>query len=50
MYRHASSPGINEECLLNRATRYGVYKQERVTAGFAQPLGERVLIWDEVKV
>lgn len=50
MYRHASSPGINEEALLDRAQKYDRFKEERVAAGFVRPIGEGVLIWDEVKV
>ena len=50
MYRHASSPGINEEALLDRAQKYDDFKKERVAAGFVRPVGEGVLIWDEVKV
>ena len=50
MYRHASSPGINEEALLDRAKKYDEFKEERVAAGFVKPVGEGVLIWDEVKV
>ena len=50
MYRHASSPGINEEALLDRAQKYEDFKKERVAAGFVRPVGEGVLIWDEVKV
>ena len=49
MYRHASSPGINEEALLDRAQKYEDFK-ERVAAGFVRPVGEGVLIWDKVKV
>ena len=50
MYRHASSPGINEEALLDRAPKYDNFKEERLAAGFARPIGEEILIWDEVKV
>lgn len=50
MYKHASSPGINEEGLLDRAQKYDKYKKERVSSGFPKPLGEGVLMWDEVKV
>ena len=43
MYRHASSPGINEEALLDRAKKYDVYRKERKErkeCGFHYPLGD----------
>ena len=50
MYQHSSSPGINEEALLERAQQYDSYKEKRVKSGFVRPVGEGVLIWNEVKV
>ena len=46
----STSPGINEETLLDRAQKYEIFKDERVKDGFIRPVGEGVLIWDEVKV
>jgi hypothetical protein len=45
-----SSPGVNEESLLERAEKYEVFKDECVEAGYPRPVGEGVLMWDEVKV
>ena len=50
MYKYSSSPGINEEALLYRAKKYDQFKKEHVEAGFVKPVGEGVLMWDEVKV
>ena len=50
MYKFSASPGINEESLLERAEKYEVFKEERVEAGYPRPVGEGVLMWDEVKV
>ena len=50
MYKHASSPGINEEHLLESARRFKTFKAERVSDGMLPPVGEGVLIFDEVKV
>ena len=50
MHGHATSPGIDEDALLQNAQKYDSYKAERATAGLATVLGEGVLIWDEVKV
>ena len=43
-------PGINEEALLDSAQKYAVFKKERVEGGFTVPVGDGVLMWDEVKV
>lgn len=50
MYKYSSSPGICEDALLERAKKYESYKKEQVEAGNLKPVGEGVLIWDEVKV
>ena len=50
MYKHASSPGINEEALLENSHRYDEFKAKRLADGMAPPLGQGVLIFDEVKV
>ncbi len=50
MCRHAISPGIDEDALLQNAQKYDKFKVERVASGLASPLSEGVLIWDEVKV
>lgn len=50
MYKYSSSPGICEDALLERAKKYELYKKEQVEAGHLEPVGEGVLIWDEVKV
>ena len=50
MYQYASSPGINEEALLERANKYDMFKEERTEGGFPRPVGEGVLMWDDVKV
>ena len=50
MYQHSSSPGINEEALLESTQKYDSYKEERVKCGFVRPVGEGVLIYDELKV
>ena len=50
MYKHASSPGISEEHLLENAKCFREFKSQRVSDGMAPPVGEGVLIFDEVKV
>ena len=50
MKRHSTFPGINEESLYHAAQRFAAFKANRVEAGFAPPVQEGVLIWDEVKV
>ena len=50
MQRHSTFPGINEDLLFQAAQRYEEFKSDRVHAGFARPVQEGVLIWDEVKV
>lgn len=50
MDQHFSTAGINDEALLEHATKYESFKDERVRDGFKKPVGEGVLIWDEVKV
>ena len=50
MYKHASSPGISEEHLLENARRFSDFKCQRISDGMAPPVGEGVLIFDEVKV
>lgn len=50
MQRHSTFPGINEDLLFQAAQRYEEFKSDRVHAGFACPIQEGVLIWDEVKV
>jgi hypothetical protein len=50
MRKHASSPGINEDALLESSHRFDEFKAKRVADGMAPPLGEGVLIFDEVKV
>ena len=50
MKRHSTFPGINEDSLYQAAQRFAVFKANRVEAGFAPPVQEGVLIWDEVKV
>ncbi len=44
------NPGVNEQALLNRAQKYELFRQERVINGFVRPVGEGVLMWDEVQV
>ena len=40
MYKYASSPGINEEALLERTKKYDIFnEEERVEAGFPRPAG-----------
>ncbi len=50
MDQHSKKSGINEEALLDLAQKYECFQQERVQKGFVRPVGEGVLIWDEVKV
>ena len=50
MYKHASSPGINDEHLLESAKQFESFKAQRITDGMPPPLGMGVLIFDEVKV
>jgi hypothetical protein len=50
MYKHAGSPGIDEEALLDRAKKYDQFQKERVEAGFGKPISQGILMWDEVKV
>ena len=50
MHRHVTSPGIDEEALLQNARKYDRFKNDRAAAGLPTPVGEGVLIWDEVKV
>ena len=50
MHRHATSPGIDDEALLQNAQRYDRFKEDRAADGLPIPVGEGVLIWDEVKV
>ena len=53
MYKHTSSPGINEEHLLESAKRFAAFKAQRVGEGMRpppSPIDEGVLIFDEVKV
>lgn len=46
----SSTSGINEEALLDQAQKYKIFQEERVENGFVKPVGEGVMIWDEVKV
>ena len=50
MYKYSSSPGISEESLFDRAEMYKAFSEKRVEAGHSRPVGEGVLMWDEVKV
>ena len=50
MYKHACSPGVSEESLLANAHRFDGFKAQQIAGGAAPPLGEGVLIFDEVKV
>ena len=50
MHKHACLPGINKESLLASAHRFDEYKSQRIAGGMAPPIGEGVLIFDEVKV
>ena len=50
MYIYTSSPGINEEHLLESARRFEAYKAQHVRDSMLPPVGEGVLIFDEVKV
>lgn len=50
MHRHATSPGIDEEALLQHAQKFDEFESERAAARLSTPLVEGVLIWDEVKV
>ena len=50
MYKHASAPGISEEHLLESNKRFQEFKLKRAADGMAPPVGEGVLIFDEVKV
>lgn len=50
MYKHASSPGISEEHLLESAKRFEDFKAQRIADGMPPPVGIGVLIFDEVKV
>lgn len=38
------------DMLCECAEEYEKYKEERVNNGFVKPVGEGILIWDEVKV
>ena len=49
-YIHTRSPGIDENILFENAKRYDDYKQLRILEGKQVPLGEGILIFDEVKV
>lgn len=49
MCKHASSPGISEDSLLESAKRFDNFKSQHVADGMAPPVGG-VLIFDEVKV
>ena len=40
MYKHASSPGINKEHLLESARRFKTFKTERVSDGMLPQLGK----------
>lgn len=50
MDRHATSPGIDEEALMQHAEKYDGFKAKRAASGLPTPVSEGVLIWDEVKV
>ena len=50
MYKYSSTPGICEEAMFERAQKYEEFKKKRVETGFPKPVGEGVLMWDEVKV
>ena len=50
MDHHSSTPGENQQALLERSQKYELFQQERVKNGFVRPVGEGVLMWDEVKV
>ena len=47
MHQHATGPGINEDVLLQYAKKYDAHKKDQTKR---TPVGEGVLIWDEVKV
>ena len=50
MHKHAGTPGICEEALLQHANRYERFKKEQLSEGKHLPLGEGVLTFDETKV
>ncbi len=50
MYKHASTPGISEEHLLESAKRFETVKAQRIADGMLPPMGIGVLIFDEVNV
>uniref|UniRef100_A0A1X7UZ06 Uncharacterized protein n=1 Tax=Amphimedon queenslandica TaxID=400682 RepID=A0A1X7UZ06_AMPQE len=49
MYKHSSSPGISEDSLLDSAQKHESFKKEEAQKECPIPVGEGVLIWDEVK-
>lgn len=50
MDKSCSTPGINEETLLEQAKKYKLFREEQVKAGLLESVSEGILIWDEVKV
>ena len=50
MYKHTSSPVINEEHLLESAKQFETFKVQHIADGMPSPVGIGVLISDEVKV
>ncbi len=49
-YMTYQTSGIDEEVILEKAKEYNAFKKKRVQEGFVKPVGEGVLMWDEVKV
>lgn len=50
MNKYSSSPGINEQVMLECAQKYKDFIKEKVLSKSAISVGQGVLIWDEVKV
>ena len=46
---HRQASGIDEDALLEYSKKYDQHKATQASAGHS-PVGEGVLIWDEVKV
>ena len=50
MNKYSSSPGINEQAMHECAQKYEDFRKEKVKTKCVRPVGQGVLIWDEVKV
>ena len=47
-FNHA--PGVSTACIADQVSRYVVYKEESKKEGRQEPMGDGVLVFDEVKV